>query len=143
MIPPEGFLTSFLSEDRFRLMLEMEMNRGIRYDQYVSIILVKNEGVDEHHHLSYGIDMLHKSLRTTDHRGILRDEMVGLILPTVDADDIANVISRISPKLCEHLVCYHRAPCISQLKIGGACFPEHGTTVDELLGIAERNLREL
>jgi hypothetical protein len=104
---------------------------------------VKNEGIDEHRHLLHTIDMLYKSLRTTDHRGILRDGMVGLILPTVDVDNIENVISRISPKLCENAVCYHQTPCISQLKIGGACFPEHGTTVDELLGIAERNLEEL
>lgn len=144
MIPPEDFLTSFHSEDRFRFILQMEMNRGIRDDHYVSIILVKNEGLDQHRHLLRAVDMLYeKGLRASDHRGILGDEMVGLILPTVDADDITSVISRIGPKLCEHLVCYHSAPCICQLKIGGACFPVDSTTVDELLGIAERNLREL
>jgi hypothetical protein len=144
MIPPEEFLSNFLPDDRFRFILQMEMNRGIRDDHYVSIILVKNEGLDQHRHLLLASDMLYKKgLRASDHRGILRDGMVGLILPTVDADDIVNVISRISPKLCEHVVCYHRVPCISQLKIGGACFPVDGTTVDELLGAAARNLREL
>ncbi len=144
MIPPEEFLTNFLPEDRFRFILQMEMNRGIRDDHYVSIILVKNEGLDQHRHLLHAVDTLYeKGLRASDHRGILRDEMVGIILPTVDVDDIANVILRIGPKLCEHAVCYHQTPCISQLKIGGACFPVDGTTVDELLRIAERNLREL
>lgn len=143
MIPPQEFLTTFIPEDRFKFILEWELRHAIRDSHHLSIILVRLEGMDEHLHLLSAIDLLYKGLRDTDHRGILEDKKVAIILRKADADDLDTIKIRISPTLRDHPVCYRKSPCGYRLKIGGSCFPVDAVTADDLLRLAERNCTEL
>jgi len=105
--------------------------------------MLKLKGLDEHHHLLAAIDCIRDDIRETDHRGVLKDKKVVIIIRTANPDDLSNIMSRLSPIIRDHPICFQQAPCIYKLEVGGACFPPDGVTPDDLLIAAERNCREL
>lgn len=142
MTPEEGF-SYILPENNFRFILDWEMKFAIRSCHYLSLLLLKLKGLDEHHHLLSAVDCICDTIRETDHRGVLEDKKVAVIIRTANADDLVNIISRLSPSIRDHPRCSQQAPCFYKLEIGGACFPNDGTTPDDLLTVAEGNCRGL
>jgi len=142
MIHEEGF-GYILPEKNFRFILDGEMKFAIRSSHYLSLLMLKLKGLDEHYHLLSAIDCIRDDIRETDHRGTLQDKKVAIIIRTANPDDLVNIISRLSAIIRDHPVCSQQASCIYKLEIGGACFPNDGTTPDDLLAVAEGNCWEL
>ncbi len=142
MISEESF-GYMLPENNFRFILDWEMKFAIRSSHFLSLLILKLKGLDEHDHLLSAIDCIRDDIRETDHRGTLKDQKVGIIIRTANPDDLANIMSRLGPIIRDHPVCSQQAPCIYQLEIGGACFPTDGVTPDDLLAVADGNCREL
>lgn len=130
-------------EENFRFILAHEINFAIRYSHYLSLLMLKLKGLDEHHHLLSAIDCIRDDIRETDHRGTLKDKKVVIIIRTANSGDLVKIMSRLSPIIRDHPICFQQVPCIYKLEMGGACFPNDAVTPDDLLEAAERNCREL
>jgi GGDEF domain-containing protein len=142
MIPEESF-SFILSEKDFRFILHQEMRFAIRHSHYLSLLMLKLNGSDEHDHLMSVMDCIRDDIRETDYRGAFQDQKVAIIIRMANPDDLVRIMSRLGPIIQDHPVCSQQAPCRYELAVGGACFPNDGATPGDLLSAAEGNCKEL
>jgi hypothetical protein len=139
---PEDF-SYFLPEEKFRFILDWEMRFAVRCSHFLSLLILKLTGLDEHHHLLSAIHGIRDDIREIDPRGTLKEQKVAIIIRTANPEDLVDILLRLSPIIRNHPTCSQQPPCTYKLEIGGACFPTDGVTPDDLLAAAEGNCRDL
>lgn len=125
--------------------LDSELQRSRRTGRSFAVLLFDLDGLkkinDKYGHLtgSRAIKRLAVALRdnsrSIDTPARYGGDEFALVLPESDADDA----SRVALRICEQLEGDREQPAIS-VSVGLAVYPKNGTTVEKLLGAADRAL---
>ncbi len=138
-------LTGLANYRRLLDTLDSEIKRSARVARSFSVLLIDLDGLkkinDAHGHLvgSRAIcrlaDVLRIHCREIDTAARYGGDEFVLVLPETDAEAARHVAQRLS----ERLSADGESPSIS-VSVGAAIFPQHGATIDELLGAADHAL---
>ncbi len=87
-------------EVAFRIMLQQELLRSIRYTSYMALVLVKLEAADADDKLPEVVSIVRRSIRTTDIVGQFSDEgILGVILLNAPSGAANLVVDRIRDEI--------------------------------------------
>ncbi len=133
----------FLDPQIFLPLLDKELARAERYNQYVSILLLKLEGVsgrEQDFWLARLTQVLANKVRKSDCFGSFEEGTLGVILICAGADNARVALERLR---VEALLCLSGGPQGMNLKTSYAVFPSEATSLDSLCDLAtERLLKE-
>jgi len=127
----------------FLPLLDKELARAERYNQYVSILLLKLEGVPRREQ-DFWLERLAKVLadkvRKSDCFGGFEEGTLGVILICASAENARTALERLR---VEALLYLSSGPQGITLKTSYAVFPSEATSLDSLCDLAtERLLKE-
>jgi len=133
----------FLDPQSFLPLLDKELARAERYNQYVSILLLKLEGVPRREQ-DFWLERLAKVLadkvRKSDCFGGFEEGTLGVILICASAENARTALERLR---VEALLYLSSGPQGITLKTSYAVFPSEATSLDSLCDLAtERLLKE-
>lgn len=133
----------FLDPQSFLPLLDKELARAERYNQYVSILLLKLEGVPRREQ-DFWLERLAKVLadkvRKSDCFGGFEEGTLGVILICASAENARTALERLT---VEALLYLSGGPQGITLKTSYAVFPSEATSLDSLCDLAtERLLKE-
>ena len=133
----------FLDPHIFLPLLDKELARAERYNQYVSILLLKLEGVpgrEQSFWLERLAQVLADKVRKSDCFGGFEEGTLGVILICASAENARIALERLR---AEALLCLSGGPQGITLKTSYAVFPSEATSLDSLCDLAtERLLKE-
>ena len=133
----------FLDPHIFLPLLDKELARAERYNQYVSILLLKLEGVpgrEQSFWLERLAQVLANKVRKSDCFGGFEEGTLGVILICASADNARIALERLR---VEALLCLSGGPQGITLKTSYAVFPSEATSFDSLCDLAtDRLLKE-
>ena len=133
----------FLDPYIFLPLLDKELARAERYNQYVSILLLKLEGVpgrEQKFWLERLAQVLAGEVRKSDYFGSFEEGTLGVILICASAENARIALERLR---IEALLCLSGGPQGITLKTSYAVFPSEATSLDSLCDLAtERLLKE-
>ena len=133
----------FLDPQIFLSLLDKEMARAERYNQHVSILLLKLEGVQKREQdfwLERLAQVLADKVRKSDCFGGFEKGTLGVILICASAERARMALERLR---VEALLCLSRGPQGLTLKTSYAEYPSEATSLDSLCDLAtERLLKE-
>jgi GGDEF domain-containing protein len=133
-----------LPEDQFMFLLEVECNRAVRLNQYLSVVMVKLKRVEAGEHLLFQFaELMRDEIREIDVFGALQDKKVGIIVWSTDPEELLGIMARVRRRFKEQSSLSQEDPFSDSIRIGGACFPTHATTAQELLLGAEKKGKDL
>ncbi len=138
-------LTGLANHRRLLEVLESEIQRSSRTGRSFAVLLFDLDGLkkinDSYGHLtgSRAIKrlgaVLRNSSRTIDTPARYGGDEFAVILPESNEQDAAQAAARI----CEHLANDGQQPPVT-VSVGVAVYPTHGTSIEKLLGAADRAL---
>ncbi|HXA79259.1 MAG TPA: GGDEF domain-containing protein [Candidatus Acidoferrales bacterium] len=141
-------LTGLANHRRLLEALENEIQRSRRTGREFAVLLFDLDGLkkinDKYGHLtgSRAIkrlgSVLRKSSRTIDTPARFGGDEFALVLPEAGGRDADQAASRI----CEQLALDGEEPFVS-VSVGQAVYPEDGTSIEQLLGAADRALYKM
>jgi len=127
----------------FLPLLDKELARAERYNQYVSILLLKLEGVPRRERdfwLERLAQVLADKVRKSDCFGGFEEGTLGVILICASAENARTALERLR---VEALLYLSSGPQGITLKTSYAVFPSEATSLDSLCDLAtERLLKE-
>ena len=133
----------FLDPHIFLPLLDKELARAERYNQYVSILLLKLEGVpgrEQSFWLERLAQVLADKVRKSDCFGGFEEGTLGVILICASAENARIALERLR---VEALLCLAGGPQGITLKTSYAVFPSEATSFDSLCDLAtDRLLKE-
>ena len=133
----------FLDPHIFLPLLDKELARAERYNQYVSILMLKLEGVpgrEQKFWLERLAQVLAGKVRKSDCFGVFEEGTLGVILICASAENARIALERLR---VEALLCLSGGPQGITLKTSYAVFPSEATSLDSLCDLAtERLLKE-
>ncbi len=133
----------FLDPHIFLPLLDKELARAERYNQYVSILLLRLEGVsgqEQSFWLERLAQVLADKVRKSDCFGGFEEGTLGVILICASAENARIALERLR---VEALLCLSGGPQGITLKTSYAVFPSEATSLDSLCDLAtERLLKE-
>lgn len=133
----------FLDPHIFLPLLDKELARAERYNQYVSILMLKLEGVpgrEQKFWLERLAQVLADKVRKSDCFGGFEEGTLGVILICASAENARIALERLR---VEALLCLSGGPQGITLKTSYAVFPSEATSLDSLCDLAtERLLKE-
>ena len=133
----------FLDPHIFLPLLDKELARAERYNQYVSILLLKLEGVsgrEQSFWLERLAQVLADKVRKSDCFGGFEEGTLGVILICASAANARIALERLR---VEALLCLAGGPQGITLKTSYAVFPSEATSLDSLCDLAtDRLLKE-
>ena len=130
-----------LPEEPFRILLEKECRRAERYANFFSIMMVKSEWLDpESPLLSTTASLIQGMIRDSDVMGTLQGTHLVAILHHADAQNIDEITVRVRDRIWDQNPGLERNPGSQKIRIGGACFPTHASTPQDLLRAAQERL---
>ncbi len=133
----------FLDPQIFLPLLDKELARAERYNQYVSILLLKLAGVpgrEQSFWLERLAQVLAGKVRKSDCFGGFEEGTLGVILICASAENARIALERLR---VEALLCLAGGPQGITLKTSYAVFPSEATSLDSLCDLAtERLLKE-
>lgn len=128
---------SFLNKETLKGLLENELKRSLRYQNFTSILLFEahsrnsTEGVEGHLDVAERMaTLIRKETRDTDIIGRQGGNIVILVLLYSDKNIARKVGHRLSAWVSNYLSSSGKNSHI--LSIGGACFPSHATDSNSL-----------
>ncbi len=130
----------FLDPQIFLPLLDKELARAERYNQYVSILLLKLEGVpgrEQDFWLARLTQVLANKVRRSDCFGGFEEGTLGVILICAGADNARVALERLR---VEALLCLSGGPQGITLKTSYAVFPSEATSLDSLCDLATERL---
>ena len=131
-----------LPEEPFRFILEKECKRAERYAHFFSILTVKLESSDlEDRLLPATASLIQGLIRNCDIMGSLQDKKLAVLIHYADAQNIDEIAARIRDRVQAHPLPFQQNPENQSIKIGGACFPTHASTAQDLLSVAQERAR--
>ncbi len=133
----------FLDPHIFLPLLDKELARAERYNQYVSILLLRLEGVpgrEQSFWLERLAQVLVNKVRKSDCFGGFEEGTLGVILICASAENARIALERLR---VEALLCLAGGPQGITLKTSYAVFPSEATSLDSLCDLAtDRLLKE-
>ena len=133
----------FLDPHIFLPLLDKELARAERYNQYVSILLLRLEGgsgQEKSIWLERLAQVLADKVRKSDCFGGFEEGTLGVILICASAENARIALERLR---VEALLCLSGGPQGITLKTSYAVFPSEATSLDSLCDLAtERLLKE-
>ncbi len=134
--------TRVFKRDLFNFWFEWEIKRGIRYQNFISfIVLEPDRAITNVKSLRDLVKVIKKNVRDTDIIGRLNDQKFGIILLMSDLDGAYIMASRLIEHVNNYI--FEKEPFNSiDLSIGGACFPTNGIEKNVLIEKAELMLIE-
>ncbi len=133
----------FLDPHIFLPLLDKELARAERYNQYVSILLLRLEGVsgqEQSFWLERLAQVLADKVRKSDCFGGFEEGTLGVILICASAENARIALERLR---VEALLCLSGGPQGITLKTSYAVFPSEATSLNSLCDLAtERLLKE-
>jgi len=119
-----------LTPDTFEFVLNNELKRAIRSQNFVTLVLFEPRGGDIAEGLRQLMRLIHPELRETDLLAV--DEMtVSMVLLDADLQNSRRVIDRVVARL-EH----YRFSTPLDIQVGAACCPTHGADAETLKRVA-------
>jgi len=130
----------FLDPHIFLPLLDKELARAERYNQYVSILLLRLEGVpgrEQSFWLERLAQVLANKVRKSDCFGGFEEGTLGVILICASAENARIALERLR---VEALLCLSGGPQGITLKTSYAVFPSEATSLDSLCDLATDRL---
>ena len=140
-------LTGLLTRRRFISDLNRQLVQGRRYDAHGALMFLDLDGFkavnDSFGHL-VGDDLLrslsallHRGLRESDHLGRLGGDEFAILMPHTERRQAEALARRLQWAIATHAADIGRRRITVTASIGLALFPEHGTTVEDLIAHAD------
>ena len=130
--------TRIVEENLFRFLIQLEIMRAIRYQNYVTLLLMEpDQGVEDNSKLTDLAEILHEEIRGTDIIGRLDRTRFGAILLHADLKSAYLASARIHSRTKDYFSGNNNGFTIS---IGGACCPSNSTDSGGLSMLAESML---
>ena len=134
-------MTSTLSEDFFKFLLESEGKRAMRYTYFFSILTVEIDQVEKSEVLATLAQLIRKSIRNTDVIGKVNEGRFSVILHHAEAPNTYSVGERIRDQVENYNFPLKNNQHKRTVSVGGACFPSHTPDVQGLLLTAHEMLQ--
>jgi hypothetical protein len=123
-----------LTSAAFEFVLESELKRADRYQNYLTLVTVETsrewEGmtmVADDGTLEEVAQVISREIRDTDMLGYSDKGTLGLVLLDADFDQSARVIERLVARIQNY-----KFPTALRIAIGAACYPTHAIVADSL-----------
>lgn len=130
--------TDLLEESFFNYLVQLEILRAIRYQNYVTLLLMEpDQDVHDAAKLKEVGNVLKQELRTTDIIGRLNSIQFGAILVHADVKSACIASERLKNRIQEY---FYRQDHGLTISVGGACCPDDSTDSMSLCTIAQRML---
>ena len=132
----------FLDPQVFLSLLDKELARAERYNQHVSVLLLKIEGVPRQEQdvwLARLVQGLADKVRKSDCFGIFGPGTLGVILICASAEKARMALERLR---FEALLCLSAGHQGLALKTSYAAFPSEANSLDSLCDLATQRLTE-
>ena len=127
--------THILPEEYLRFLLVQECQRAERYSHFFSIVSIQLQTPElENLPVLAVADLIRGVIRSSDIVGSFQDRRLVVILHHAEDQNADDITARIREKIQYSL---RRNPEKGSIRIGGACFPSHASTVQDLLSVAE------
>ncbi len=130
----------FLDPQVFLSLLDKELARAERYNQHVSVLLLKIEGLPRQEQdvwLTRLVQGLADKVRKSDCFGIFGDGTLGVILICAGAEKARMALERLRFEALLYLSTGHQGPA---LKTSYAAFPSEANSLDSLCDLATQRL---
>ena len=132
----------FLDPQIFLYLLEKELTRAERYNHFVSILLLRVEGVPARER-AFWLDRLALALadkvRRSDCLGNLEEGTLGVILICASAENARMALERLR---FEALICLSGGPQEIHLKTSYAVYPSEANLLESLCDLALQRLTD-
>jgi len=126
--------SKLLTAEAFEFVLDSELKRAIRYQNYLTLVTVEAsrewEGVTvtaDDGTLQEVAQVIGRDIRDTDLLGHTDKGMLGLVLLDADFDHSARVIDRLISRIQNY-----KFTTALRIAIGAACYPTHAIVADSL-----------
>ena len=132
----------FLDSQMFISVLDKELTRAERYNHYVSILLLRVEGVPGRERafwLSRLALALADKVRRSDYLGNFERETLGIILVCAGVESARIVLERLR---FEALICLSGGPQEIHLKTSYAVYPSEANLLESLCDLALQRLTD-
>jgi len=129
-----------VEETFFSYLTQLEVLRAIRYQNYVTVLLMEpDQELEDRVELKNMAKIFKEEIRTTDVIGRINHVRFGVILLHADQNHAFIPSERIRNRIKEHFLVNNHGITIS---IGGACFPNNSTDDKTLVSLAEKMLAQ-
>jgi hypothetical protein len=129
-------ITRILSKDLFLYLLDYEVKRALRYQNFISILLMRlvpysrdNDGTGFKACQQTLVNMLTQEMRETDILGFIEENRLVALLPYADATSGAQARSRFESTLKY----YDFESWGYEVMVQQFCFPRNGTNTTDLI----------
>jgi len=132
----------FLDTQIFISLLDKELSRAERYNQYVSILLLEIDGVPRQEQVLWLTRLaqgLADKVRKSDCVGVFEEGTLGVILICASAETARIVLERLR---FEALTCLSDGPQEIHLKTSFAVFPSEANLLESLCDLAIQRLTD-
>lgn len=134
-------MTSTLSEDFFKFLLDSEGKRAIRYTCFFSILTIEIDQVENGDELLAPLaKLIRQSIRNTDSIGRIDHHRFSVILHHAEVPNTYSVGERIRDRVENYNFELGNRQRIRTVSVGGACFPTHTADTQGLLSTANEML---
>ncbi len=136
-------LTGKLNTRAFRIVLEQEQERSLRYHHHFAILMVDSDNLkttnDVYGHsagdalIQFTANQIEQCLRQNDTLARFGGDEFLVLLPETDLENASLTAERIRKTMSETPVPFETALLKTSVSIGVTCFPEHASQIAELL----------
>jgi len=126
-----------IKRENFLYFLEQEVMRAERYHFYVSLLLIRSNGADQHS-LEELANFLSTQLRTTDYLGIIDEITIGIIILNAKSENSQIVLERLKSDFLR--AGSRRGPAAKKLAAALAVYPTEANTLRSLYATALKRL---
>lgn len=140
-------LTGLFNRSKLNTALDNELTRAIRYSRPLSLLMIDIDFFkrvnDDHGHLAGDKVLVELSkildiaTRSTDIVSRFGGEEFLLVLPELDHEQALQLADRIRRTVEAHAISYQQKTINITVSIGVATYPEHGSSIDELVSAAD------
>lgn len=133
-------MTSTLSGNFFKFLLESEAKRAMRYTYFFSILTVEIDQGENGELLSTLAELIRQSIRNTDLIGRVDARRFSVILHHAEPPNTLSVGERIRDRVENYNFVVKNSEHRRTVSVGGACFPSHTADIQGLLMTANEML---
>jgi len=134
-------MTSALSAEFFKFLLESEGKRAMRYTYFFSVLAVEIDQVENGELLATLAELIRKNIRNTDIIGRIDHRRFSVILHHAETQNTYSVGERIRDQVENYNFVLKNSHHKRTVSVGGACFPSHTPDIQGLLLTAHEMLQ--
>jgi diguanylate cyclase (GGDEF)-like protein len=133
-------MTSTLTSDFFKFLLDSEGKRAMRYTYFFSVLTIEIDQPENEEILSTLAELIRQCIRNTDVIGMIDDEKFSVVLHHAEAQNTHCVGERIRDRVQNYNFAAKNNQQKRTVSVGGACFPTHTPDIQGLLLTANEML---